>query len=300
MLKGLTIEDFRKRFQNEEDCLNYLIEKKWGNGFTCVKCQCKEFHKGRKWYYRRCKNCGYDESATANTLFHKCKLGLLVAFEMAYRLSVKKKGMSSVELAREFGCQQSSAWLMKAKYQHAMKSSGKHPLKGDVDVDEFLVGGFDENEPGRSLVSKQLVVLGVEKVTNKKGKVTIGRAYAKVVDDASAEQLRTFFEEKISKETNVKSDGWKSYIPLKKDWEITQIVSKKGEGFPELHIHIMNIKNWIRGTHHKFKGPKLQQYLDEYHFRFNRRGFLDTILDKLLERSVSMKPIPYGNMIVAN
>jgi transposase-like protein/predicted nucleic-acid-binding Zn-ribbon protein len=300
MTKGLTIVEFRKRFQTEADCLNYLIELKWGNGFACVKCQCNEFHKGRKWYYRRCKSCGYDESATANTLFHKCKIGLLVAFEIGYRLSVKKKGMSTLELAREFGCQQRSAWLLKAKYQNAMKSSDKYPLGGEVEADEFLVGGFDENEPGRSLESKQLVVLGVQKVKTKKGKITIGRAYAKVVENASAEQLKPFFETKIHKESNVKTDGWKGYIPLKKDWKIEQVPSEKGKGFPELHIHIMNIKNWLRGTHHKCKGQKLQQYLDEFHFRFNRRAYLDTVLDKLLIRAMEMNPIPYGIAKIAN
>ncbi len=60
-----------------------------------------EFVKGRKWFYRRCRACKYDESVTANTLFHKCKLSLLKAFEIGFRISVKKKGMSSNELGRE-------------------------------------------------------------------------------------------------------------------------------------------------------------------------------------------------------
>ena len=69
--------------------------------------------------------------------------------------------MSSFELAREFGCQQKSAWLLKAKYQNAMKSSDNYPLEEEVEMDEFLVGWFDENERGRSLESKQWVVLAI-------------------------------------------------------------------------------------------------------------------------------------------
>lgn len=138
----LTITDFRNRFKTEEDCLNYLIDIKWRQDYKCVKCKCEEYGKGRQWFYRCCKHCGYDESATANTLFHKCKLGLLRAFEIAYRISVKKKGMSSCELAKEFGCCQMSAWLLKAKFQNAMKSSGQYPLEDHVEVDEFLVGGL--------------------------------------------------------------------------------------------------------------------------------------------------------------
>lgn len=296
MKKGLTIEGFRSLYKSEEDCLNYLIELKWGKGYKCIKCNCDQFNKGRKWYYRRCKQCGYDESVTANTMFHKCKLGLLRSFEIGFRLSVKKKGMSSNELSKEFGCQQRSAWLLKAKFQNAMKSSNKYPLEEIVEVDEFLVGGFDENEPGRSLESKQLVILGVEKVVDKKGKTTIGRAYAKVIQSAATKELKPFFDQKIDKDSKITTDGWRGYWPLHKDWTIEQKLSKKGKGFPELHIHIMNIKGWLRGIHHNCKGYRLQQYLDEFHFRFNRRGFLNTILDKLIGRAMVLAPTPYSKI----
>jgi transposase-like protein len=298
MEKTLTIEEFRQRFKTEEDCLNYLIEIKWGLGYKCFRCEHDKYSKGRTWFYRRCKKCNYDESVTANTMFHKCKLGLLRVFEIGYRISVKRKGMSSNELAKEFGCQQRSAWLVKAKYQNAMKSSDKYPLEKFVEVDEFLVGGFDTNARGRSLEAKQLVVLGVEKVVNKKGEITIGRAYAKVIENASAEKLKPFFEQKIEKDSKITTDGWRGYWPLKKDWTIEKKLSAKGKGFPELHIHIMNIKGWLRGIHHKCKGNRLQKYLDEFHFRFNRRCFLNSILDKLISRAMDLEPIPYKKIRV--
>jgi transposase-like protein len=297
---SMSIADFRGRFQSNEDCYNFLIEKKWGSGYKCIKCGCTNYCKGRQWFYRRCTSCKYDESATANTLFHKSKLGILKAFEFAFRVSVKLKGMSTNELAKEFSCQQKSAWLLKAKYQNAMKSSDKYPLENSVEVDEFLVGGFDENLCGRSNESKQLVVLGVEKVVSKNGKETIGRAYAKVIESGSSENLKPFFETKISKDCDVKTDGWRGYLPLKKDWEIKQEVSDKGKNFKEIHTHIMNIKSWLRGIHHKCKGHRLQNYLDEFHFKFNRRNFNSSILEKLLIRAVELEPITYKSIIKAN
>ncbi|MFV0606027.1 MAG: IS1595 family transposase [Niabella sp.] len=293
----VSIAEFRERFKTNEDCYNFLIEQKWGSGFKCIKCGCTNFHKGRQWFYRRCASCKYDESATANTLFHKSKLGILKAFEFAFRVSVKKKGMSTIELAKEFSCQQKSAWFLKAKYQNAMKSSDNFPLKGSVEVDEFLVGGLDESLRGRSNESKQLVVLGIEKVVDKNGKDTIGRAYAKVIENGSAENLKPFFEDKISKDSAVKTDGWRGYLPLKKDWEIEQEISEKGKNFKELHTHIMNIKLWLRGIHHKCKGHRLQNYLDEFHFRYNRRSFSSSILEKLLMRAVQLKPVTYSQLI---
>lgn len=293
----VSIKEFRERFKTTEDCYNFLIDQKWGSGFKCRKCGCTNWYKGKQWFYRRCSSCYYDESATANTLFHKCKLNLLTAFEFAFRVSVKKKGMSTMELAKEFGCQQKTAWLLKAKMQNAMESSGKYPLEETVEVDEFLVGGFDENQPGRSNESKQLVVLGIEKVVDKDGNETIGRAYAKVIKNGSTDNLKPFFEEKISKDASIKTDGWRGYLPLKKDWKIQQEVSDKSKNFKELHTHIMNIKMWLRGIHHKCKGHRLQNYLDEFHFRFNRRGFMGTILDKLLIKAVHLKPITYKQII---
>ena len=50
--------------------------------------------------------------------------------------------MSGCELAKEFGCQQKTGLLLKAKLQHTMKSSEQHDLVNQVEVDEFLIGGF--------------------------------------------------------------------------------------------------------------------------------------------------------------
>ena len=296
-MRIISIEDFREQFKTNADCCQFLIDQKWGSGFKCRRCGCTNWYKGRQWFYRRCNSCRYDESATANTLFHKSKLGILKSFEFAFRVSVKKKGMSTVELAKEFDCQQKSAWLLKAKLQNAMKSSEKHPLQDIVEVDEFLVGGFDESLPGRSNASKQLVVLGVEKVVDKYGKATIGRAYAKVITNGSTDNLKPFFEEKISKDASIKTDGWRGYLPLKKDWKLEQEMSVKGKNFKELHTHIMNIKLWLRGIHHKCKGLRLQNYLDEFHFRFNRRAFTGSILEKLLIRAEQLGPITYTQII---
>ena len=301
MFTGITTQQFREQFKTEEDCLKYLMDLKWGNGYKCPKCEGKEYFKGKKWYYRRCKKCGYDESVTAGTLFHKCKLGLLKAFEMAFRLSVRKKGMSSCELAREFDCQQRSAWLFKTKVQRAMKSSGKFPLENNVDVDEFMIGGLEEEKYGRSQGKKRIVVLGVEKVRNKKGKETMGRAYAKVVKAFNQGELKPFFREHVSKAASVRTDKWASYLPLRQEgWSLHQQNSRGGINFPLIHTHIMNIKNWLRGIHHKCSSKYLQGYLDEYHFRFNRRTYLGTAFQKLMERLIENKPYPYRVIRVSN
>ncbi len=136
--------------------------------------------------------------------------------------------MSGCEQSREFGCQQRSAWLWKAKIQEAMKSSCRHELMGDVEVDEFLVGGFSPEKLGRSTDGKKLVVLAVEKVVDKKAQVKLGREYCRTIDNASADSLKAIFEEHISKQASVKTDGWLGYWPLQKDWASGRKKATKG------------------------------------------------------------------------
>ncbi len=98
----------------------------------------------------------------------------------------------------------------------------------------------------------------------------------------------------LSKNSSITTDKWRGYAPLKKDWKITQTLSNKGEAMKMLHIHIMNLKGWLRGIHHKCSKERLQYYLDEYHFRFNRRGSAKDIFDKLIVKAMSILPKPYA------
>ncbi|MFN8776774.1 MAG: transposase, partial [Flavobacteriales bacterium] len=96
MKKYQNLRSFMEKFQTENQCHAYLVESKWGKGFSCRRCQHAVSVKGRTWHHRRCKACGYDESSTAHTLFHKLKFPLPVAFTIVYQLTTMKKGMSTL------------------------------------------------------------------------------------------------------------------------------------------------------------------------------------------------------------
>lgn len=283
--RGVNSLKFYQHFVSEEACYAYLAGIKWdGDQYVCKKCGNTHFCKGRQPYSRRCTRCKYDESPTAGTMFDKCKFSILLAFHIAFKISTKKKGMSSEELSEEYELRQKTCWEFKWKIQQAMKSSGNYPLAGKVHVDEFFVGGAEEGVFGRGSKNKRLVVVALEIVHE-----GFGRAYAEVIDSASAKSLRPFFERRISKDAEVITDEWNGYKPLKKDYpRLTQVPSDKGNNFP--HIHIMNIKGWLRGIHHHCSKERLQGYLDEYHFRFNRRACKDTIFDVLIRRMVQYEP----------
>ena len=288
MFEIKSLLDFNHRFQSNEDCYQYLIDIKWKDGFICSKCKSTEYWKGKQWQNLRCKQCGYEESATAGTLFHKIKFPLLKAFHICYRICVSKKGMSSNELSRELELRQKTCWAFKRKIQEAMVSTEQHPLTGKVDVDECAIGGQDEQKQGRSKGDKKLIAIAVERI----GKKNIGRAYGLKIDDYSSDSLKTIFEKHISKDNaTVRTDGWTGYEPLKQEWNIETIPSKKGKKFPEIHTIIMLLKTWLRGIHHKCSEKHMQAYLNEFFYRFNRRGFLKTTFHNLIDKMVRHVPV---------
>lgn len=288
----LSLFDFQKKFATDIDCLKHLSSIKWDSGFECKKCKHTHYCKGIKEFDRQCSRCNYLESPMAGTLFHKIKFPILKAFYIVYFISTNKKGITSTELSRKLELKQKVCWLFKRKVMIAMDSSGNFPLSGLVEVDETFVGGADENSKGRKKGKKKLVVVAIEK--KKKG---VSRFYAKVIDKADATNLGSFMEEKITKDAQIITDQWTGYKPLDKIFtNMTHIKSgKKGENFLELHRVIMNFKSWLRGMHHHV--GNLQDYINEYTYRFNRSFMKGKIFDNLLNRMVSTPPHTYKTII---
>lgn len=285
---GVNSIKFNNQFKDEASCYEYISSIKWTDDtYECKKCKRTKYCKGKKPFSRRCLKCRYDESPTAGTMFDKCKFSLLLAFHIAFKISTKKKGMSSLELSHEFEMRQPTCWEFKWKIQQAMESSKQYPLTGEVHVDEFFIGGTEEQKRGRSKGKKRLVIVALEKVED-----GVGRAYAQIIETASQQEFEPFFENHIGKDATVITDEWKGYSPLKLEYKkLKQVPSNEGKNFPDLHIHIMNLKGWLRGIHHHCSKERLQGYLNEYHYRYNRRNSMDSIFHNLITRMVNSQPI---------
>jgi transposase-like protein len=281
--------EFSKKFSTRENCLLYLSEQKWASGYRCKKCQSTEYIPGNTCGARRCKYCKYDESATAGTLFHGVKFPLVKAFHIVYRLSTKK-GMSSYELSKEVGVTQKTAWLFGAKVRESMASSGKHPLTGEVHVDEYVIGGKEAGKPGRSLGKKKPVLIMMEK----RGKNQTGRVYAQSIANYRASTIYPILSRQIAPEADIVTDEYPSYDNLKSIFNnARQIKSEKGKKFPALHQQIMNMKGALRGIHHKCSEKHLQSYLDQYCYRTNRRSMKKPIVFNLINKMLTNHPITY-------
>ena len=285
----MTILKFIETFSSNDLCLAHLSTLKWGDGFVCTKCKCNQFTKGYQAYSRRCKNCRYEESVTANTLFHNVKFSLKKAFLICYRMSTKK-GMSSYEVAKEVGVTQKTAWLFCTKLRDAMQSSGKHLLSGKVHVDECVIGGKEKGMPGRSLGKKKAVLVMLEVRSNNK----IGRIYVQTIKDYKKETIYPVMKSCIKTDASVVTDQYVTYEKLGEEFEnTTQVKSCNGKNFKEMHQQIMNLKGGLRGIHHKCSQKHMQGYLNQYCYRTNRRSMKNPIVLNLIKKSLTNKAKNY-------
>jgi len=292
MFKGINAIEFNKRFSSNEPCYQYLIDLKWGKGFTCSRCGCDKSNKGRTYYHRRCKQCNYDESVLANTIFHGMKMPILKAFHMIFRLTAKKKGMSTTELGAEVGVEQKTAWLFKRKIQVAMKQDNNDKLSGNVDVDETLLGFHTgRKDGGRSLEKRKALMVAVEILPDGR----TGNIRMQDIENFKADTLKYAIRDMIQPTASIRADDYCAYFTLQQQGmnNIGLIRSQKGTAFEELHRQVMQFKNWLVGIHHKWSKQHLFAYVDEYVFRFNRRNERKNIFNQVIEIMMQQVPHPY-------
>jgi transposase-like protein len=296
LFKGENFMEFSERFSSDVICRQYLADIKWNNGFVCKKCGCRKFT-NRDDLTRTCTYCKQNESPTAHTAFHNVKFGIKKAFFITFEVVNSTKSISAKQMAIRYGISRKTAWLFMHKIRKVMKSSEQSPMDGNVQVDEFTIGGKEKGKQGRSYATKKKKIVASVELTEEGA---IKRVYALKIDDYSSKSLSKIFEKHISSDAQISTDNWKGYRPLKKDYNITQSDSNDGQSMPQMHIIIHQIKSWLRTIHSWVHPEHINSYLDEFSFRINRSIYKQTIFHKIMERVVQGEHISYKAIIVAN
>jgi hypothetical protein len=256
MIAQNNLESFNKRFQTNDRCRKFLFKLKWDRGFCCHRCGHTASWKGRTGFNLRCRQCGYDESVLANTVFHKVKIPLTKAFGILYLITNAKGGCSSVDLARLFGINQKSAWYFKRKVQQALRSAeiGNNKRSSEYKsffVDSILISG---RKPGSN--GLQQVQLDVEE-----------------------------FKTGSTKNKQIRAT---SSLPAGEKKQISELLKGKfNQENPS--INMWNFKAWITGTHHHCSDKYLQGYVDEFMFRYTNRHNASKTWHKLIRMLMRRK-----------
>ncbi len=163
--EGENIIEFTQQFPDDHSCLQYLSDLKWSSGYKCKKCGHSKYTIRKKNLARDCNRCHHIESPTANTLFHRLRFGIRTAFMIVFEMSATTKGLSASQVAKRYGISRQTAWTFIHKVRTAMGSSGKHPMEGNVQVDEFVFGGKKTLKQGKSKDSRKKKLVGAVELT---------------------------------------------------------------------------------------------------------------------------------------
>lgn len=267
--------DFLGWFPDDAACLDYLDWLRWPDGFFCPDCSDGtgwRMSDGRWW----CKACRRRISATAGTIFHRTKTPLTVWFAAAWHMTAAKNGVSAKTLHRLMGFgSYETAWAMLHRFRGAIGHAERTRLSGAVEVDETMIGGARPGKRGRGAAGKVLVAVAVEQVQPK----GFGRCRIQVIPNAEADTLRSFLLTHIEPGAKILTDGLASYPLAAGNDYVHRSTSIKGSGMdaheilPGVHRVASLVKRWLLGTHQgSFSADHMQAYLDEFAFRFNRRG----------------------------
>ena len=95
--------------------------------------------------------------------------------------------MSASQISKRYGITRKTTCLFMHKIRKVMKSSEQYPMVGNIQVDEFTVGGKEVGKPGKSYKSnKKKIVASVELIQTG----DIKRVYALKINDYSSKSLK--------------------------------------------------------------------------------------------------------------
>jgi len=293
-----TLLELERRFSSEEACIEYLAALRWPAGWACPRCAGVD-----AWSIRRarwlCDHCRYEMSVTAGTIFQDTHLPLTLWFRAMWQIASQKNGISALGLQRVLGLgSYKTAWAMLHKLRRAMVRPGRDPLAGIVEVDEAYWGGEETGATGRQTELKTRIIVAAEEDGN-----GIGRIRLRTIPDVSKASLHGFIRQAIAPGSTVRTDGWPAYRGLAGYLHDRQVQSHQAEEehlLPRAHRVISLLKRWLLGTHQGAVSPQhMDDYLDEFTFRFNRRTsrFRGKLFYRLAQQAMQTDPVPFATLV---
>ena len=276
-----------------------MIERlRWPNGVKCPHCDHEKVYetkgpnpKRKQW---KCGGCRKKFSVTTGSIFEGSHIHLGKWIFAIYMMASSKKGISANQLKRELQITYKAAWFMCHRIRYAMS---EEPLKGllggsggIVEVDETYIGGKSHGKVGRGAPKKTPVVALIERG---------GRARSQRVDRVSGPVLKGLVRDNVAIESHVMTDSFASYRGLDKTFARHSTVDHSKEyargivhvNFAESYFSLL--KRGIIGAFHHVSADHLDNYLNEFNFRWNMRDATDGDRMKAAIRGAEGKRMTY-------
>lgn len=305
----MKINEFISQFATEEQCRAKFKEYRDKVGVVCPKCGCTtHYWVGGKSQHYECKCCGYKQSLRANTVMHHSHLSFKVWLTAMWLITTFKTALSTAEIQRQIGSTNyRSVWCMVQKIRAIMGRDEQHTkLSGEVEIDTAFFKVEDPDIPHSAPKKKYshehlvpVLVMAESLPTTKEEskmysiKKKFGRVKMLVMPSNSKDSIYFTAIEAIEKHANLVSDGSLSHHKLRTYFaDLYQEVCHTDEDVqrvaPWVHICIGHSKNEIRCSYHGITEDYIQNYLNEFCWKKNRR-YSKNLFAELIEVSCSYK-----------
>lgn len=280
------------KFPTQEKCIEYLELKRWKEGVKCVYCgsnkTCKHISGESKRH--QCWNCNKSFSVLVKTIFEDTNLPLQKWFLAISLMANAKKGISALQLSRDIEVSYKTAWNITRKIRKAMKDDNSELLCGIVQLDDTYIKTKKDDDDKRDGGSKKKLNNTPVVAISSEGKIRAAK-----VDDIKSNTLLNLALENIQREATLHTDSAKAYFHFKQFFNHKTVkhnlefVSPKGVHTNGVETFWSLLKRGIRGNFHHISKKYLQDYINEFQFRFNRRAFTgEVIFEEIIEKMLKI------------
>jgi transposase-like protein len=304
-----TISTFQlfQAFPDQEAARLYLESRLWPDGVKCPNCKSGEriTVRNRTGFYR-CNGCGnFDFTIRTGTIFERSKVPLHKWLYAMYLLVTARKGISSLQLAKEIGITQKSAWFVLHRLREACSTPEVvEKLKGIVELDECFIGGKEANKhehkklrAGRGPVGKT-AVLGMRERD--------GRTLLAPVNERTIQSITARIHGNIELGTQLYSDDHIVFADLDGLFYRHESVNHSAGEYARGAASTNSIesvwavlKRGLYGTFHHVSPKHLGRYTGEFAWRLNEGNVKNHTLERLdsFVGAISGKRLTYARLI---
>lgn len=301
--KTLSIYEFLELIPDEKSAAKYLSDRRWKFGRVCPYCYSDATVevKNQKPMPYRCCECRKHFSVRTGTVFAESKLPLKKWLLAIYLMTTARKGISSIQLAKELGVTQKTAWFLEHRIREACTGRGGL-LDGEIEADETYIGGKEKNKhcskrikAGRGAVGKQ-AVFGM-KQRNGSVKAFPIKATGKI-------DLQSAIVEHVKRNATLYTDSHKSYENIK-GFKHSVVNHSEGEYVREqAHTNGVEsfwalLKRGYYGTFHHVTFKHLHRYVNEFAMRHNLGNDTMYCIGEITDMMVG-KRLTYSKLVNAN
>ena len=282
MAKTFTVQDFFKRFPDDDTCLEHLMLTRYGETQECPKCgKTGKFARLKNMPAYSCPWCGHHIHPMAGTPFELSRTSLQKWFYAIYLFTTSRNGVAAKEIQRQLGVTYKTAWRMAHEIRKYMGAvDGDDGLSGHVEVDETYVGGKRKGPRGRGAAGKTIIFGMLERT---------GDVMTKIVPDARRATLEPIIEGTVETGSQISSDEWYAYRKLATRGYAHDTVEHGAKQYVKGSTHVnglegfwAQLKRSITGTHIHISQKHMAKYLAEFEFRFNMRKNPNQMFDRLM------------------